>query len=334
MLSNLPTVSVAIASYNYGRYLADAIESALNQKGVELEVVVVDDGSSDNSVEIAEDIARRDSRVSVVHHAHNRGHIATFNEALSLGTGEFLVKLDSDDMLTPGSLQRSARVLASHPNVGFVYGNPLEFETVPPPARANGPGAAVVWKGRRWIRLRCLRGDNVIMQPEAMMRASVFRATDGHRSHLPATHDLNLWLRMADIADVARVSGVDQGYYRVHSDSLLQSSFGSYLSDLMGRRAAFEDYFATLGNVRRCDPEIQGWRRRVRLRLSHHALVYAHRVRSGAMPGDDPLPYIEFACETSGRSYGSFDIALTYRPEWYYRLGDKVRWRWWRRFGT
>lgn len=333
MLREVPTVSVAIASYNYGRYLGDSIRSALDQEGVRLEVVVVDDASRDDSVAVAKEIASLDSRVKVFAHEDNRGHIATFNEALGRCSGEFLVKLDSDDMLTVGSLARSARALQAHAEVGFVYGNPLTFETETPPARTSGPGRVTVWEGRHWSSLRCRRGDNVIMQPEVMMRSSVFRATDGHRANLPATHDLNLWLRMAAIADVARLSGVDQGFYRVHNDSLLRSSFGSYLADLRGRLAAFEDYFQDMERRQRANPDIDQWRRALRRRLSRQALVYALRIRSGALSGD-LQPYLDFARETSARSLGGAVVALGYRPEWYFRIGDKVRWRWWRRFGT
>ncbi|WP_052207523.1 glycosyltransferase family 2 protein [Sinomonas humi] len=333
MLRGTPTVSVAIASYNYAHYLGDSIESALNQEGVRLEVVVVDDASRDDSVAVANRIASRDSRVKVFAHERNQGHIATFNEALGRCSGEFLVKLDSDDMLTAGSLARSASALQSHGNVGFVYGNPLTFETQTPPARTAGPGRLKVWSGRHWTQLRCRRGDNVIMQPEVMMRASVFRATGGHRANLPATHDLNVWLRMAAIADVARLGGVDQGFYRVHTDSLLRSSFGSYLADLQGRLDAFEDFFRGMQGQQGAHADIDQWRSALRRRLSQQALVYALRVRSGAASGE-VQPYLDFARETSDWSLGEMRVGLGYRPEWYFRIGDKVRWRWWRRFGT
>ena len=93
-----------MASYNYEPYLRECIQSALDQEGVDVDVTVVDDGSADGSVALATEMASLDPRIRVIVHKQNMGHIVTFNESLWAGSGEFIVKLDSDDMLTPGSL--------------------------------------------------------------------------------------------------------------------------------------------------------------------------------------------------------------------------------------
>ena len=73
----LPRVSVVVPCYNYRHFLSDSVGSALGQEGVDLEVVIVDDASSDGSVDLANEIATKDSRVRVLEHKHNAGHIAT-----------------------------------------------------------------------------------------------------------------------------------------------------------------------------------------------------------------------------------------------------------------
>lgn len=344
-----PRVSVAVASYNYGRYLEQCVRSALDQPGVDVEVLVVDDASSDDSVEVARRLAEQDPRVRVTVHETNHGHIATFNEALWSATGDYVVKLDSDDVLTPGSLARGAAVLDAHPRVGLVYGNPLTFEHALPDPRTSVRSVRV-WEGDGWLRTRCRRATNVIMQPEAMVRTSVLHRTDGHRATCPAAHDLNLWLRLAALADVARIQGADQGFYRVHRQSLLRSRYGGYLSDLQQRRLAFEDFYATLDPERSRELRADELRRRTTRALSRQALRHATRLlRTGEEGPDAVASYLAFAHDVhpaSSRDRASRVLAdqvergrrddreLDRVLEALRILEDKVRWRRWRRFGT
>jgi len=347
----LPKVSVAIASFNYGRYLDACVRSALTQPGVDLEVIIVDDASTDNSAEIALGLAQEDSRVKVTVHEKNHGHIATFNESLWRATGEFVVKLDSDDMLTPGALRRGAGVLRELPHVGMVYGNPLTFGTEVPPARTLSTGITV-WEGTQWLRRRCVRATNCIMQPEVMVRRSILHRTDGHRAGVPAAHDLNLWLRIAAMSDVARIRGADQGYYRVHSQSLLQTTFAGYLSDLQQRRTAFDDFYAT------CDTSTAARIGRDALRLQTHqrlaiqAVQYAMRHYNRLEKGE-LSSYLDFANdvwpaarslpqwrglerrERYAHSEGPLVAQWLFKyAEAIYGAQDSLRWRRWRRYGT
>lgn len=97
----LSTVSLVIPCYNYGRYLRACVESVLRQDGVTLRILVIDDGSTDDSAAVAAALRARDPRVDVLRHARNRGHISTYNEGLEWATGDYTVLLDADDLLTP-----------------------------------------------------------------------------------------------------------------------------------------------------------------------------------------------------------------------------------------
>ena len=347
-MSARPGVTVAISSYNYARYLPATLHSALAQEGVDLEVIVVDDASSDDSVRIAQDAARRDPRVRVIAHEANRGHIATFNEALGAATREYVVKLDSDDLLVEGALVRAARVLDAHPRVGMVYGRAIPFGDVPP-APARLAGAVRVWPGRRWLAVRARKATNVIFQPEVMVRRQVLAQTDGHRAHIPAAHDLNLWLRLATLADVAYLHA-DQGYYREHGDSLLHSVYSGYLSDLRQRRLAFLDWLATMSPA---DAERLGapaLERAVRRALARQALEWAARNATEAPESaEEHAELAAFAAETSpgstswtaralaavprGASAGRGGRAAGALIERGLSARDALTWRRWRRFG-
>lgn len=249
LLKSRPRVSVVIPSYNYGRFLRDCIESVLAQTGVELDVLVVDNASDDDSPAIASALAAADPRVSVVLHETNLGHIASFNEGLWAVSGEYVVLLCADDMLPPGSLARAAALLEAQPSVGFVYGRPVEFCHAPPSSPPLAVKSWTVWSGRQWLDLRCRSGVCCIRHPEVMMRASVLRSVGGFRPELPHTGDFELWMRLSAVSDVGRVNGPDQGWYRIHPQSLRQNIDGGCLTDLRQRRDAFAWAFEGRGGL-------------------------------------------------------------------------------------
>lgn len=236
------TVTVVIPCYNYGRYLPQAVGSVLAQPGIAVDVVVVDDASADDSLAVARGLAAADARVAVLSHARNAGPVATFNDGLALASGEFLVRLDADDLLTPGALARAVAVMRAHPAVGLVYGHPLHFRGDRlPPARGRATGCTV-WPGRRWLADRCVTGLNVITSPEVLMRRSVVDRVGGQNA-LAHTHDMEMWLRMSAFCDVAYIHGADQAWHREHADSLSARHVDA-LRDLLERRDAFEVLFA------------------------------------------------------------------------------------------
>ncbi len=137
----MSSVSVVIPCYRYGHFLEQSVGSALTeQDGVDVKVLIIDDASPDDSAEAAHRLAKADSRVEVLVHERNKGHLATYNEGLlEWADGDYTVLLSADDRLTPGALVRAAALLDAHPNVGFVYGHPLRFRIGPAPAsRAIG----------------------------------------------------------------------------------------------------------------------------------------------------------------------------------------------------
>jgi glycosyltransferase involved in cell wall biosynthesis len=117
-----PTVSFVVLSYNFDRFLAECVDSILKQDGRhDFEVIVVDDASSDTTTSILAGF--RDSRIRVIRHPHNQGHVATVNEALSLARGRYVARIDGDDRYRPGFLNTVIPLLDSHPDVALVYGD-------------------------------------------------------------------------------------------------------------------------------------------------------------------------------------------------------------------
>lgn len=98
---NEPKISIIIPVYNAEKWLADCLQSALGQSETDIEVIAVDDGSTDKSLEILRDFAARDPRLKVLANEKNQGQGAARNRGIDLSTGAWLAFLDSDDMLVP-----------------------------------------------------------------------------------------------------------------------------------------------------------------------------------------------------------------------------------------
>lgn len=118
-----PLVSVLMANFNYARFIGDAIDSVLGQSYSRLELVVCDDGSTDDSVEVIHQYTRQDSRVTLVTKP-NGGHASAVDAAFASSTGQIICLLDADDWWAPGKVQAVLDIWRKSPDVGMV-GHPL-----------------------------------------------------------------------------------------------------------------------------------------------------------------------------------------------------------------
>lgn len=250
-----PTVTVVIPHYNYGSYLPTAVASALHQPGVDVDVIIVDDASTDGSLGVARTIARSEARVTLVEHPTNLRHIGTYNDGLSRATGTYVVLLSADDALAPHSLGRSTALMEANPGVGLVYGHARTIgEELPHAAQTQSSwrGATetwTLWSGQEWLRQQARRGRNPISNPEVMMRRAVLEQIGGYDPRHPHSADLFLWLRAAARCDVGRVNGVVQAYYRVHEANMHSTQFGGLLDDYRAVRSTFDSFFEEDGQL-------------------------------------------------------------------------------------
>ncbi len=117
MISNLPLVSVLITNYNYGQYLREAIDSALNQTYSNIEVIVVDDGSKDNSKEAI--ASYKDKIIPVL--KENGGQASAINAGFAISQGEIICSLDADDIWLPNKVEEVVKVVSAYPNAAIIY---------------------------------------------------------------------------------------------------------------------------------------------------------------------------------------------------------------------
>ena len=112
-------LTVYITNYNYGKYIRKAIESVFQQSFQDVELLIIDDGSTDNSKEIIEQYADR-SNVRVIYQ-QNKGLNITNNIALQLANGRYIMRLDADDYLVADALEKMVNILEADPEIGLVF---------------------------------------------------------------------------------------------------------------------------------------------------------------------------------------------------------------------
>ena len=333
-----PSVSVVVPCYNYGHYLGDAVSGVLDQDGLDVEVIIVDDASPDGSVGAARELAAVDERVQVIAHTTNKGHIATYNDGLREIKGDYVVLLSADDALPRNSLTRSIALMEHHPEVGMVYGFPDNFTETPPdvPDRVR---SWTTWHGREWFRRACRTGRNVVMNPEVVMRRAAWDEVGEYDPRLPHAADMALWLSTSLRWDIGRVNGPVQGLYRVHGQNMHLTTFAGMVRDLRERALVFDLLFA---EDRPLPPDAADLHERARRALAETAIRLAMQDGVDVDPHGSVEAFEEFACESwpgiTGtslwRRHQDTRLTDTTAPV---RFQRKVRthlaWRRWRRYG-
>jgi Glycosyl transferase family 2 len=292
-------VKVIVPCYRYAHCLEDCVMSVLDQAGVDVEVLIIDDASPDETPAVGQALAARDPRVHYRRHAVNAGLIATANEGLDWADdGDYTVLLSADDLLVPGSLRRATALMEASPDIGLVYGRARYAHADRPLPTGRGRWLATkVWSGHEWIRIRCRSAHNCISSPEVVVRTSVHRRAGRYDPGCYHTSDLNMWLRIAAISDVAFIKGVPQAIYRIHADSMLRSN-ADPMVDLRERRLAFDSFFRSCSGLLADRDRLAASAGRA---LARQALWIASRaVDRGLTSGDGAVPVdqlVQFALE-------------------------------------
>lgn len=204
---NQPLVSVVIPCFNHGRYLHTAIESVLAQSYLNYEVIVVDDGSLDNTKEVAE-------RFSVVKYIYqkNQGLSAARNTGIDNCKGDFIIFLDADDWLLEGAIQINSSYLLQNPDVAFVSGAHLKVIE----EKGLTEEKKIVVNTNHYERL--LRGNFIAMHATVMFERWVF---DSFRydTTLNAFEDYDMYLNVSRKFRIIHHQALIAAY-RIHQSNM------------------------------------------------------------------------------------------------------------------
>lgn len=230
----MPRVSVILPAYNAEAYIEEAVRSVLGQTLTDFELIVLDDCSKDRTAAILQSIC--DPRLVYVKNEQNMGVAATLNRGLSLAQGEYIARMDADDISLPRRLEAQVAYLDRHPDIAVLGTNVETFDE-------NGPlhtGWSATDPAQMNVDLLFSCG---IAHPSVMMRKSVIEALGGYDRNFEGLEDYELWCRVSKTHGVTTLPEV-LFRYRVHSGQVTKNPSEKYLLRL---RALKDRQMAELG---------------------------------------------------------------------------------------
>lgn len=216
----MPRVSVAMPVYNREKYVGEAIESILAQTFADFELIVVDDGSTDGSAQIIQSYAEKDSRVQLIQLKRNMGIAQARNIGNAAACGEFIAIVDSDDVSTPGRLEKQVAFLDANPAIGLVGGN---LQRVTADLEPINAGLASLPLEHALIIFDFMT-YSAIKHPTVMLRRQYMEAAGGYEPGYYAGTDLELFNRLVWEHKI-RVANLPNTliFYRLHERQITQT---------------------------------------------------------------------------------------------------------------
>ena len=240
---NSPTVSVVMSVYNGERYLREAVESILNQTFTDLEFIIIDDGSTDGTVAILTRYQGVDDRIRI-YHQKNQGLTASLNRGCRLTRGEYIARMDADDISLSARFAKQVRYLDAHPEIG-VLGTWIEYIDENGAPRGNwrmptAPGV-IGWS---------LTFDTCLAHPSVMMRRDVIERIGFYRPEILQAQDYDLWSRAAFVTRIANVpeillqrrcweQSISSRHFQAQEETVVKVMY-SMITRLLGSEVPYE----------------------------------------------------------------------------------------------
>ena len=205
-MNSSPLVTVLMPCYNAMPYLTEALESMMNQTYRNLEILCINDGSSDTTGDILEEYAKKDARIRVVHNESNLKLIRTLNKGIELANGEFIARMDADDISLPDRIQIEMDYFSKNPEYDLVCPASLNMDPEGNPIAKNIP-RQFGYKANLYASFYYVP----IGHPEILVRTKVLK--ENHflvEEHALHTEDYEIWSRL-----------LRKGYHLVNTPEIL-----------------------------------------------------------------------------------------------------------------
>ena len=216
-----PAITIAVPSYNHGRYIGRTIGSLFEQTYRNFEIIVIDDGSTDNSVEVIQKTLDENRELAVTFETQeNKGLSVTLNRALTMARGRYFGFLPSDDFFHPRKLERQMELLDNHPSLAgcFTWQEVVDAQGNPTTDRA-----IMEWFDLNYVTafnyFPLLLERNFLAAPSALMRSDLIIDAGGFDESLVYLQDHDLWLRLLAEHE-APIIHERLLYYRWHGENL------------------------------------------------------------------------------------------------------------------
>lgn len=207
-----PVISVLIPAHNAAPFLEDAVRSILSQTETDWEMVLINDGSTDATAEVAARLCAEDRRIRYFEQ-ENRGIVATLNRGLDLCRGELIARMDADDVARPDRLRKQRELLERHPSVVVCGSEATRFGGATGRIRRPGSDRAC----RSWMLL-----DPCFVHPSVMFRRSVVDRGIRYRAEAQFCEDYAFWGEVAELGEMRNIRE-PLLRYRVHAGQITHS---------------------------------------------------------------------------------------------------------------
>jgi glycosyltransferase involved in cell wall biosynthesis len=267
-------VSVLMPAHNCVRFVAQAVDSVLSQDYQPLELIVVDDGSTDGTAEL---LAGYGDRVRLLRQT-NRGPAAARNRALSVARGDLVAFIDGDDVWLPGKLSAQVAYLRAYPAPKLVYGHWREWRPdangawPDPLAFANGyDDSSIDLSQSGWVYPQLLL-DSIVHTITALMPTELLRTVGGFDEELKVGEDYDLWLRLSRVVEMHKMSMM-MAAYRIHTESATRrpqaENYGHKVIARAVERFGFDGPDGTAADARAVQQRLQ----RLSIDFAYHHLL-------------------------------------------------------------
>lgn len=218
----MPKISVVMPVYNGEKYLREAIDSILNQTFTDFEFIIIDDGSTDNTEKIIK--SYDDNRILCIKNEKNLGVADSLNRGLDMARGEYIARMDADDISLPERFEKQVRFLKKHKNVAVCGAETEVFGDVE-------PKVAYTVFGYKRVKVAMLFSSS-LAHPIVMMRNSVIQKEHfRYNNDFDKVEDYDLWLRILEKYDIDNARGVLLKY-RLHSAQVTKNYTNDHISKI------------------------------------------------------------------------------------------------------
>jgi hypothetical protein len=245
----MASVDIVIPCCNYAHFLPQCVQSVLNQGVEDVRIIIIDNASTDNSVEVARTLAETDGRIEVICHQANLGSHASFNEGIDLARADYFMILCADDLLTSGALRHGIALLDRFHEVSVVLGRHIA------PWVGNGtpalPEHSTGWSltvGDRLIEMCCRKMKFNLPAHAMLVRTSAQKAVGHYRPSVPLLDDLEMALRLARHGSVAELSA-PLAITREHTTNISQVMWQDALRRLQEYETVWDSFFGHEGGT-------------------------------------------------------------------------------------
>jgi glycosyltransferase involved in cell wall biosynthesis len=240
--SSYPLVSVIVPTFNYADFISTALDSVLSQSYKNIEILVIDDGSTDDTRSKVEQNYKGLVRY---YHQGNRGLSAARNVGLSLAQGEFIQFLDSDDHLHPKCIERKVKELLNSPTLGYVFGSTKfsfsernQFLNL---VKSSSQGWPTPYKNTEYSSFYF---RNIAPVHAFLIRKSSIEAINlRFNVSLKACEDYHFWFRLLQKAGAPKKVRGSLAYYRKHSGSMSKNLRNQLAYDIYMFNYIYENFF-------------------------------------------------------------------------------------------